>query len=52
MENFKQDIENLINERKQKYKNTGGGIDISEIKATYNREKETTNGYIILNIFA
>ncbi len=44
-ENFKQDIKSLINERKQKYKNTDDSIDIGEITATYNREKETTNGY-------
>lgn len=45
MENFKQDVENLIKDRERKYKKEDGNVDIDEITATYNREQEIIGGY-------
>ncbi|OJA03651.1 sacsin N-terminal ATP-binding-like domain-containing protein, partial [Bathymodiolus thermophilus thioautotrophic gill symbiont] len=42
---FKSEIESLVEERQAKYKTTDNSFDCEEITATFNREKETVNGY-------
>ena len=42
---YKKKIEELVQERLAKYKKIDAKADDAEIKATYNREKETTSGY-------
>ncbi|CAB5499864.1 sacsin N-terminal ATP-binding-like domain-containing protein [Bathymodiolus thermophilus thioautotrophic gill symbiont] len=42
---FKSEIESLVEERRAKYKTTDNRFDCEEITATFNREKETVNGY-------